>query len=115
MKALRLPLVMLACASANGSIIAHWTFDEDGGSIAADRVGGFDGALTGGAAFAPGGVSGNCIGLDEATASLVNAGTSFPGFIQADFSVAVWVKTTTTATDSLIVGKHEGGTLNGYL
>jgi hypothetical protein len=63
----------------------------------------------------PGGISGNAISLAEATNSMVNMGTSFPGFTSGDFSISMWVNTTTTEIDSLPLSKHEAFTQNGYL
>jgi hypothetical protein len=97
------------------SLVAHWRFDEQpGATTARDDLGGYDGTLAGGAAFAAGGISGNCMSLDEATSSLVNMGTSFPGFTSGDFTLVAWVKTTSAATNSFAVGKHQGGSFNGY-
>lgn len=94
--------------------IAHWKFDEASGTVARDSAGSFDGTLAGGAQFVSGGVSGNAISLDKTTNSLVNAGTSFPGFLAGDFTIVAWVKTTDTSADTLFVSKHNGGTQNGY-
>jgi hypothetical protein len=99
---------------ARAGLIAHWRFDENGGATAQDSAGTFHGTLGGGAMFVGGGISGNALSLDQASASLVNIGTSFPGFTEGDFSIALWIKTTTTALDSIYFGRHEAFTPNGY-
>ncbi len=96
-------------------LVAHWTFDEVAGTIAHDRLGHYDGTLSGGAAFAAGGVSGYCVSLDRATNSFVNMGTSVPAFTSGDFSVVLWVKSTTTDADSLALSRHEAFVTNGYI
>ena len=67
-----------------------------------------------GAAFAPGGVSGNAISLDRTTGGFVNMGTSFPGFTSGNYSIILWVRTTTTELDTLALSKHNAGSENGY-
>jgi concanavalin A-like lectin/glucanase superfamily protein len=114
MKILPMTLTMIAC-QANAGIIAHWTFDETSGDIAHDSAGNFDGTLSGGARFVSRGISGNALSLGQGSNSLVNTGTSFPGFTNGNFSVVAWVKTTTTENESFVLSKHEAGTLNGYL
>ncbi|HKQ40403.1 MAG TPA: LamG-like jellyroll fold domain-containing protein [Verrucomicrobiae bacterium] len=107
--------VAFACARADARLVAHWTFDENGGAIAHDSAGPFHGALSGGAMFVDDGVSGNALRFDRESGSLANMGTAFPNFTAGDFSIALWIKTTTTERESLFLGKHEAGTLNGYL
>lgn len=97
------------------SLVAHWTFDELEGTVAHDTTGAFPGTLSGGASFVSGGISGNAVSLAEATSSLVNMGTSFPGFTSGDFSIVLWVNTTTTKSNSCVLSKHEGGSFNGYI
>lgn len=94
--------------------MAHWKFDEANGTTASDFTGNFDGTLGGGATFVGGGISGNALSLDGLTGSLVNMGTSIAGFTTGDFSLVAWIKTTTTAGASVIAGKHEAGTANGF-
>ena len=107
--------VLLAGADAEAAtLIAHWPFDESGGSTAHDVAGSLPGTLAGSAAFVAGGISGNALSLDRATGSLVNMGTGFPGFASGDFSVVAWVKTTDTAADGGVLSKHESFSENGY-
>jgi len=119
MKAERLGIALLTIGlltnQSQAGLISHWAFDESGGPIAYDSAGSFDGTLSGGAAFVGGGISGNAISLSEASGSLVNIGTSFPGFTSGDFSLVAWVKTTTSDDSSVIVSKHLAGSVNGYL
>lgn len=99
---------------SHAALISHWTFNESSGTIAADSAGAFNGTLSGGATFVPGGISGNAISLAEISNSLVNMGTSFPGFTAGDFSIMSWVNTISTDPDTIVFGKHEGGQFAGY-
>ena len=38
-------IIALLSSQAGASVVAHWTFDEGGGTTAADSVGGYDGTL----------------------------------------------------------------------
>lgn len=69
------------------TILSHWTFDETGGTIAADSVGGQNGILQGNATFVGGGISGNAISLSQATNNLVNMGNIY-GFTNSNFSIS---------------------------
>lgn len=100
---------------SHAALISHWTFDESSGTTAADQTGFFPGTLSGGAAFVAGGISGNAVSLAEATSSLVNMGTGFPGFTAGDYSLVAWVNTISTDIDSFVLSKHESGTQNGYI
>lgn len=113
------PLLLLSAITApqigHAAIIAQYHFDESGGMTAFDSVSSFNGTLAAtGASFVPGGISGNAISLDKALGGLVNMGTSFPGFLTGDFSIVLWVNTTTTLIDTIALGKHEAGSQNGY-
>ena len=109
-----LAVIIAGTTMTHATIVSHWKFDESSGTTAADNVGAFGGTLSGGAVFVSGGISGNAVSLATISNSLVNMGTSFPGFTSGDFSLSMWVNTTTTANDSLIVSKHESGFQNGY-
>lgn len=107
----------LACpltCPAQASLVAHWTFDETGGSIAADSFGSFDGTLMGSSSFVAGGVSGNALSLVAAGNSYVDMGSSVPGFTTGDFSIVAWIKTTATNGDAIFAGKHLSGNTSGY-
>ena len=61
-----LALVLMGASSVSGTIIAQYHFDESGGTTAFDSAGSFNGALSAaGAAFVPGGISGNAISLNQ--------------------------------------------------
>lgn len=93
--------------------VAHWPFDENGGDTAFDVVGSHHGVLGGSATLGAQGVSGGAISLDHTTGDLVLMGDVF-GFTSGDFSISVWVKTTTTVPESVVVGKHMSGVGVGY-
>ena len=99
-----------------GKALAHWTFDETGGSIAHDSAGSYDGVLsTNGAAFVTNGIAGNAISIDKAGNGFVNM-SSVLGLESGDFSVMAWVKMTAGDTQSTaIVSKQRAGYANGYL
>jgi len=103
-------------SSACAALIAQYHFDESAGSTAFDSAGSFNGTLSAtGASFVPGGISGNAISLTQAMGGLVNMGTSFPAFTSGNFSIVLWVNTTTTAADTIPLAKHKAGVQNGYL
>ena len=100
--------------AGHAALVAQWHFDESTGTTARDSAGSFHGALSAtGASFTPGGISGNAVNLDRATSGFVTMGNVLP-LTSGDFSVVVWVKTTTTQTDTLVLAKHESGSANGY-
>jgi hypothetical protein len=109
--------LVLACPSgSDAAVIAQYHFDEVSGFTAFDSAGSFNGTLTPtGATFVGGGISGNAISLNQGLGGLVNMGTSFPAFTSGDFSIVLWVNTTTTAADTIPLAKHKAGTQNGYL
>ncbi len=97
------------------TLIAHYHFDESTGPTAYDSTGAFNGTLSvAGAAFTAGGISGNAISLDRAAGGFVNMGTSFPGFLNGDYSIVFWMKTTTTEIDTIAVSKHTANSANGF-
>ncbi len=108
--------VALAFSSgAHAALISQYHFDEVAGPTAFDSAGSFNGTLSlTGATFVPGGISGNAISITQALGGFVNMGTSFPSFTSGDFSIVMWVNTTTTAIDTLALSKHKAGANNGY-
>ncbi|MBE0544962.1 MAG: immunoglobulin domain-containing protein [Verrucomicrobia bacterium] len=113
-----LAAVASACLSLplRADLVAHWTFDEAGGSVATDAVGSFHGTLSvTGAGFVGGGVSGNAISLNRASGGFVNMGNVLP-LTSGDFSIVTWVKMNAgdTTPESVILGKHQSGGVNGY-
>ena len=91
-----------------GKALAHWTFDETGGSIAHDSAGSYNGVLSAnGASFVTNGIAGNAISITKAQNGFVNMG-SVLGLESGDFPAMAWVKMTAgdTTQDSLIVSKQ---------
>src|SRR3989442_1669902 len=89
-------------------LVAHWTFDEAGGTVAHDSAGGLDGALSpSGAGFVAGGISSNAINLSRAANGFVNMGNVLP-LTSGDFSVVCWIKMNPgdTTPDTIFLGKH---------
>jgi Concanavalin A-like lectin/glucanases superfamily len=100
--------------SVQADLVAQYHFDEAGGTTAFDSVGSVHGTLSvAGAAFSAGGIAGNAISLDRVAGGFVNMGPSF-GFLTGDYSIAFWVKTTTTQIDTLALSKHTANSANGY-
>ena len=105
-------------AIAEAALIGYWNFNETSGSTAFDSAlgnGAQDGALQGGAAFAPGqGIQGGALSLGNTTSNdYVTMGNNFGFGGTAPFSVQAWVKTTQT-TGGVPVSKHQPGVVNGY-
>ncbi len=109
-------LIVAGCFAAvpcfSGSV-AHWPFDESGGDTAYDVVGSNDGSLAGSATLGVEGVAGGAVSLNRATGDYVDMGLAFD-FTTGDFSISVWVKTTTQDVESVVVGKHQSGVVAGY-
>lgn len=94
--------------------IAHWTFDETSGTVAHDTAGTFHGNLSpNGAAFVSGGVSGNAISLNRAANGFVNMGNVL-GLTSGSFSLVAWVKMNSPEPDTVVLGKHQIFSHNGY-
>ena len=102
-------VMMLGITSiAHATIIAHWDFDETGGSTAFNSAGGVNDTLFGGATFtSTGGVLGGAI---QVTNGYVDMGNNFP--VTPTFSVSIWVKTL-DATGAPVT-KHWMGWQNGW-
>ncbi len=118
----RLALLALTLALTTTSVtgysaaIAHWTFDESSGTVAHDTAGTFHGNLSpSGAAFVSGGISGNAISLNRAANGFVNMGNVL-GLTSGSFSLVAWVKMNTgdTASDTVVLGKQQIFSNNGY-
>jgi len=105
-----------ASSTSHAAALAHWTFDELSGTVANDSVGAFDGQLSpSGAAFVPGGISGNAISLNRAANGFVSMGNVL-NFTSQPFSVVAWLKTAPgySISDSAIVSKHAANYQNGF-
>lgn len=114
---------MLSVAVIAGAIsiqaqgpIAWWKLDEPVGSTTAfDSAGSVNGTLNGGAAFAPGGISGNDLSVPVGAASYADFGNNF-GFTSGDFTASAWIKTTDTSSNStIILGKHHTTIVAGWM
>lgn len=66
-----------------------------------------------GASFVAGGISGNAISLDRSQNGWVNMSNTL-AFASGDFSLVLWLKTTTTEAETIALGKHEAFSENGY-
>lgn len=101
-------------ASATITPINWWTFDQTGSSTALDAVGGASGALAGPAVMALGGISGAA--LDVREGGWADMGNILPMTGGVNFSMSVWVNTTSTANSSTIIaGRHRTNSFNGYM
>jgi hypothetical protein len=97
--------------------VAHWTFDESGGTVAHDSASGLDGTLSiTGAGFVSGGISSNAVSVNRAANGFVNMGNVLP-LTSGDFSIVLWLKMNPgdTTPDTIVLGKQQAGSVNGYL
>lgn len=110
------PGVSIGPPPRTGGPVGHWSFNESGGSVAHDNTDGFHGNLSSSASFASGGISGNAISLNRAANGFVSMGNVL-AMEGRDFSLVAWVKMNPgdTTPDTIILGKHESGSANGYL
>lgn len=107
-------LALLVAANANAGLVAHYAFDETGGTVAHDSVGAVDGHLLGQSTFVAGaGINGSgALSLNRSTGDLVSMGDHF-GF--ASYTIAVWVNVPVGYTAVEVpVGKHIAGAGVGY-
>lgn len=113
--AARLTLVaLLFVQPLEAGVVAAWHFDEaPGAALAAAAAGTVDGTLTGDATFVAGGASGNALSLTRLGGGLVDMGDNF-AMTSGDFSIVAWIKTTDTASAS-IVAKHRNATVAGHI
>ena len=98
---------IIFCLPARADLIGRWHFDETSGSAAKDSIADNDGVLSGDAAFAAVGISGNAVGMSRAGNGFVNFGDIFP-FTSGDFSYSFWVMMAQGDRQELTVsvGKH---------
>ena len=109
-------LLAIYSVPSRADLIAHWSFDETGGTVAHDSAGGLHGTLSPtGASFVAGGISSNAVSISQAANGFVNMGNVLAQG-SGDFSVVAWVKLNPgdTTPNTIIVGKHESGYVNGY-
>lgn len=98
-------------------LVAHWTFDEAVGLVAADTTGLHNGQLTStGADFVSGGVSGNALQLDRTLNGMVQA-SPIKELVTNDFTVVAWAKLPVgdTTGSTFLFSQHEAWYENGCL
>ncbi len=104
--------VSLVSQSRADSLVGDWQLNEGSDGIAHDSSGNsLDGTLTNGIQWIPGGV--RLDGLDDC---IVIPGTSgeYFDFRQGGFTLMARVRFDDEPEDGFIVGKHIGGTVEGY-
>lgn len=102
--------------SAQGGIIAHWTFDERAGKIVRSATGEFSGELSQqGAEFVPNGISGGAVSLDQLRQGVVNMGPIL-SLTNTSFTLVSWVRPQPGSyrPNQLVMGKHRAFSENGY-
>ena len=106
----------LLAVEGQAEIVAHWTFDEAGGSTqVVDTIGGLVGNLsTTGATLGSGGRVGGALSLDKGTGGYVTMGDVL-NLGTGPYSFVVWVKTLTQGSDSIVMAKHSSNVVAGYL
>ncbi len=92
-------------------LLAHWSLDDDSGTIATDQSGNEHHATVGGNPIWSSGIIGGAIDFDGSGDHL-NAGTG-PAIVgRGGFTVAAWVRTT-ARTDQVIVQQRSPAAYNG--
>src|SRR4030095_471418 len=105
-----------AGVSSRGNLLAHWRFDEAGGTIAHDQTGANAGILSSsGSGFTSEGVSGGALQLTRLGNGYVDLGDVLD-FLTNSFSVSGWIRTLPgdTTPVQLIISKHRPGYGNGW-
>ena len=118
--------VSLACSSPAGAAIlytvdgsaplprgpiARWRLDNN----LSDSIGGNTLGSVGTGGFVAGGIAGgNALTTSTAGYLYLSNNALFPFTGAKDFSVVCWIKTAHTGNNSILVGKHNPGTTNGY-
>lgn len=97
------------------SLALHLPFDESSGTIAHDAAFGNHGSLAGAATWLPGGgVAGGAISLNRESGDLVNLGNILP-LEATDFTISLWIKTSSQLDETFPVARHRSGIVAGYL
>lgn len=105
---------LLAASSVHAELAARWALDEASGWTAFDPISGYQANLEAGAVFAPGeGIRGGAVRLDKSTNGRVDPGDIFSFTGLTEFSLQVWVKTTST-DGALLFGRHVSTVPGGY-
>ncbi len=102
----------VGAVAATAQPVAWWKFDETSGTTANATIGSINGALVGGSGFVAG-KSGNAVSVSQAGGGLVTFGNNFD-FAASSFSYSFWLKTSTTAADQVVLGKHTATVVAGY-
>ncbi|UPK26632.1 beta strand repeat-containing protein [Bradyrhizobium sp. 195] len=93
--------------AGNAGLIASYSFNETGGSIAHDQQGGHDGTIIG--ATHVQGVSGNALEFNGSS-NYVSAPDSSDWNLSGDFTIKFWANIDSTA--GVVIGQDEGGGTN---
>ena len=100
------------CGPLLAQPVAHWRFDEAGGTTAEDSAGSYDGTLVGPVVFVPGGVVGNAVEIPAD--GYVTMGDVLR-FTDQSFSLSCWIRVDPGyPVYSLVVGKHTSTIVAGY-
>jgi hypothetical protein len=108
-------ILHLGLNTATEGLLAHWRFDESGGTIAHDSVGGYHGTLSPtGARFVTNGISGNALELLRTNNGFVSMGNIL-GFTNGPFTIQAWIKLNPGETQAeTVVAKHQSAEYSGY-
>ena len=101
---------------SQAALVAHWNFDEAGGSTqVVDTVGGLVGNLSAtGATLVSGGRAGGALSLDKGSGGYVTMGDVLR-LGTGPYSFVVWVKTSSTEAITVVIAKSQEGIPLGYL
>lgn len=111
-------LIMALVPAAQAGLLSFWTFNETGGTIAHDSVGGVNGTLDGNAYFTgTGGVSGGAVSISGN--GFINMGDHFNFNGGSAFSLQTWVKIAPTPQPTpnagyIVLSRHFAGISEGY-
>ena len=100
---------------SQAALVAHWNFDEAGGSTqVVDTVGGLVGNLSAtGATLVSGGRAGGALSLDKGSGGYVTMGDILR-LGTGPYSFVVWVKTSSTEATTVVIAKQQEGIPPGY-
>ena len=107
-------LIASTCIS-QAALLAHWTFDENSGTTAADSSGNGLTATTTGATTWIAGVSGNAANDPKFTVSAAASSTLALASGNTAFTISLWANTTTSGGFAVLAGfEGTGGTGDRY-
>jgi hypothetical protein len=106
--------IIFIAAGVHAAPIAYWSFDEPSGQ-AIDTIGGHNGTLVGSVTRVPG-IAGSAISLSQSTGEpeYVTMGDVL-ALGGMDYSISVWINTTDTSDDTMLVSKHYATIVSGYI